>query len=100
MTRCSSRRLARPRVRPDQLLLTSAVALVLTTLPVGMSTDGPPLNWQAVFARGDGGGNGAGGGGGNGQGGSHGGDRGDHGRDANERGGPDRGPGSRSRLRA
>jgi hypothetical protein len=95
MTRRSYRRLARPRVRLDQLLLTSAVALVLTTLPVGVSTDGPPLDWQAAFARGDGGGNGAGGGGGNGQGGGQGGGGGDHGRGASERGGSDRGPGSR-----
>jgi hypothetical protein len=95
MNRRSYRRPARPRVRLDQLLLTSAVVLVLTTLPVGMSTDGPPLNWQAAFARDGGGGNGAGGGGGNGQGGGQGGGRGDHGRGASEQGGPDRGPGSR-----
>jgi len=92
MTRRSSRRLARPRVRLDQLLLTSAVALVLTASPVGLSTEGPSLSWHAAFARDGGGGNGQGGGGGNGQGGGQG---GDHGRDASERGGPDRGPGSR-----
>jgi hypothetical protein len=86
MTRCSSRRL-------DQLLLTSALALVLTTLPLGLSTDGPPLDWQIASARG--GGNGSGGGGGNGQGGGHGGGRGDHGRDASDRSGPDRGAGAR-----
>jgi len=92
MTRRSSRGLARPRARLDQLLLTSAVALVLTALPLGLSTDGPSLSWHAAIAKDGGGGNGQGGGGGNGQGGGHG---GDHGRDASERGGPDRGPGSR-----
>jgi hypothetical protein len=92
MTRRSSRGLARPRAPLDQLLLTSAVALVLTALPLGLSPDGPSLSWHAAIAKDGGGGNGQGGGGGNGQGGGHG---GDHGRDAREQGGPDRGPGSR-----
>jgi hypothetical protein len=95
MTRRSYRRLARPRVRLDQLLLTSAVALVLTASPVGLSTEWPSLSWHVAFARDGGGGNGQGGGGGNGQGGGQGGGRGDHDRGASEQGGPDRGPGSR-----
>jgi hypothetical protein len=93
-------------VRLDQLLLTSALALVLTTLPVSMHADGPGLGWQTAFAKdgaGSGGGGGQGGGGqgggGNGQGGGQGngqgGGRGDHGGDASERGGPDRGSGNR-----
>jgi hypothetical protein len=76
MTRRSYRSLARLRVRLDQLLLSSAIVLVLTTLPVGMSTDGLPLGWQTALAK-DGNG---GGGSGNGQGGGQGGGRGaDHG---------------------
>ena len=78
-------------MRLDQVLLTSALALVLTTLPMGMSIDGPPLDWQTAFARGGGGGGGPGGG----HGGGHGGGRGDHGSNASERGGPDHAPGSR-----
>ena len=97
MTRRPFRRLARPRLRPNQLLLTSALALVLTTLPVSIDADGPPLDWQIAFARGgDGGGGGAAGGGGSGGGrNGQGGGRGDHGSAANERGGPDRGPDGR-----
>jgi hypothetical protein len=82
-------------VRLDQVLLTSALVVVLTTLPVSIDASGPALDWQTVLARGGGGGDGPGGGGGNGQGGGHGGGRGDHGKDASERGGPDRGAGSR-----
>jgi len=95
MARRSSPTQVRPRMRLDQVLLTSALALVLTTLPLGMSADGPALNWQTAFARGGGSGGDGPGGGGNGQGGGHGGGGGEHGRDASERGGPDRGPGSR-----
>ena len=62
MTRSSFRPDARPLVRLDLLLLTSAVALVLTALPLGLSTEGPSLSWHAAFARDGGGGNGAGGG--------------------------------------
>jgi len=101
MIRRSSRIQIRTRVPLGQVLLTSALALVLTTLPVSMNPDGPAPDWQTAFARGGGGGgdgpgggNGQGGGG-NGQGGGHGGGRGEHGKDASERGGPDRGPGSR-----
>jgi hypothetical protein len=90
MTRSSSRPDARPLVRLD-LLLTSALALMLTALPLGLSTEGPSLSWHAAFARDGGGGNGAGGGG-NGQSSGQGGERG---RDASQRGGSDRGPGSR-----
>jgi hypothetical protein len=83
-------------VRLDQVLLTSALVVVLTTLPVSIDASGPALDWQTALARGGGGGgDGPGGGGGNGQGGGHGGGRGDHGKDASERGGPDRGPGGR-----
>jgi hypothetical protein len=88
MTRCSSRTQVWARMRLERVLLTSALALVLTTLPGSMSTDGPPLGWQTAVARG-GGGDGPGGGNGNG----HGGGRGDHGSDASARGGPDHGPG-------
>ena len=92
MTRRSSRTQVGARVRLDQVLLTSALALVLTTLPVTIDASGPALDWQTASARGGGGGgDGPGGGAGNGQGGGH----GDHGKDASERGGPDRGPGSR-----
>ena len=88
MTRGSFRTQIRARVRLDQLLLTSALALVLTTLPVAMSTDGPPLGWQTAVAK-DGGGGGTGGGGngnggaGNGNGGGH----GDHGGGSDHGGG-------------
>ena len=100
MTRCSSRTPVRARVRLHRALVTSALALVLTTLPVNMDSSEPALDWQTALARGGGGGgDGPGGGGGNGPGGNagngHGGGRGDHGKDASERGGPDRGPGSR-----
>ena len=98
MTRRQFRRLARPRLRLNQLLLTSALTLVLTTLPVSMHADGPSLESQAAFARDGGGGGGPGGGGGNGQGGGPGGGRGDHGGNASERGGPDRGPGNRGQA--
>ena len=72
--------------RLEQLLLTSALAPVLTTLPVSINADGPPLGWQTAFAK-DGAGGGGGNGGGNGNGGGQGGGHGDHGR------GPDHGPG-------
>jgi hypothetical protein len=71
MTRRSYRSLARLRVPVDQLLLSSAVTLVLTTSPVGMGTDGPALVWQTALAK-----DGNGGGGGNGHGGGPGGDHG------------------------
>jgi hypothetical protein len=82
MTRRSHESLAQPRLRLDQLLRSSAVALVLTTLPVAMSAGGLPLCWQTALAKdGSGGGGGAGGGGGgNGHGG--GGQGGDHGNSA------------------
>jgi hypothetical protein len=89
MTRRSYESLARPRLRLDQLLRSSAVALVLTTLPVAMSTGGLPLCWQTALAKdGSGGGGGAGGGGGGnghgsgGNGHSGGGQGGDHGNGA------------------
>lgn len=98
MTRCWSRTSVRARVRLDQLLLTSALALVLTATPVSMNADGPGVDWQTALARGGGGdgpGGGGGPGGGNGPGGGPGGGHGDHGRDASARGGPDHGPGAR-----
>ena len=75
--------------RLEQLLVSSALALVLTTLPVSINADGPALGWQTAFAKdgGGGGGGGNGSGGGNGNGGGQGGSHGDHG------GGPDHGPG-------
>jgi hypothetical protein len=89
MTRRSSRTQVEARVRLDQVLLTSALALVLTTLPVTIDASGPALDWQSVLARGGGGGGGNGSGGaGNGQGGGHGGGRGDHGKDASEQAAP------------
>jgi hypothetical protein len=102
MTSRSCRCLAWTRVRLDQVVLTSALALVMTTLPVDMSTDGQALSWQTTLAAGGGGsgqgggGNGQGGGG-QGQGGGQGAGRGDHGPD--NRGhayGQDRGQGGQA----
>jgi hypothetical protein len=86
MTRRSYRSLARPRLRLDQLLSSSAIAVMLTTLPVGISTDGLPLGWQAALAKdgNGGGGNGHGGGGGAGNGHGGGGQGGEHGRGADQ----------------
>ena len=86
MTRGAFRTQIWAPARLEQLLLTSALALVLTTLPVSINADGPPLGWQTAFAK-DGAGGGGGNGGGNGNGGGQGGGHGDHG------GGPDHGPG-------
>jgi len=71
-------RLASP-ARIRQLLLTSAVALALIALPVGMSADGPFLDWQTASAKGPGG-DGPGGGHGGGKGNGRGGGRGENGR--------------------
>ena len=70
-----------PRPRHSRLLLTSALALVLSAVPVSISTDTPVPDWQSALAQGNGGGNGGGHGGG-GQGGGHGpgGNGGGHGR--------------------
>src|SRR5918996_1966307 len=67
MTRRSSRSQVGARVRLDQVLLTSALALLLTTLPVSIDTSGPALDWHSALARGGGGGGGNGAGGGAGQ---------------------------------
>ena len=83
------------RVRLDQLLTTSALALLLTTLPIGIEAGAPSLHWQAALAAGGGGGGGPGGGGGGGGGpGGGGGHGGEHGKGPGERGGPDGFPGS------
>ena len=83
------------RVRLDQLLTTSALALLLTTLPIGIEAGAPSLHWQAALAAGGGGGGGPGGGGGGGGGpGGGGGHGGEHGNGPGERGGPDGFPGS------
>jgi hypothetical protein len=65
-------RLASPtRIRQHSCLLrTSAVALALIALPVGMSVDGPFLDWQTALAKGP---EGKGNAGGNGKGGGKGG---------------------------
>jgi hypothetical protein len=70
------------RLRQGRLLLSGALAVVLSALPVGMSTETPGLDWQSAFAGGPGdGGPGRGHGGGHGPGGN----QGAHGRDvANE----------------
>ena len=70
-----------PPPRHSRLLLTSALALVLSAVPVSISTDTPVPDWQSALAEGNGGGNGGGHGGG-GQGGGHGpgGNGGGHGR--------------------
>jgi hypothetical protein len=81
------------RVRLDQLLRTSALALLLTTLPVGIEAGAPALHWQAAVAKSDGGSGGGGGGHGGGHGG--GGHGGEHGKGPGERGGHDGVPGSR-----
>jgi hypothetical protein len=91
MTRRSFRSHSRTRVAPEALLLASAVALVLSTLPVSISAEGPSLQWQTALARGGpGGGPGGGGPGGHGNGGGP----GAHGRDkaseARSKHGPDR----------
>ena len=44
------------RIRLAQLLTTSALALVLTALPVGIEAGAPVPHWQAAFAKSDGGG--------------------------------------------
>jgi hypothetical protein len=79
-------------VRLENLLLASAVALVLSALPATMSAQGPNLHWQTALARGGAGGGGAGGGGAGGHG--QGGGPGAHGRDkaseARGKHGPDR----------
>jgi hypothetical protein len=94
MIGCASGTPGRRRLRHDRLLLASGLALVLSALPVGMSSDGPPLSWQAAFAKGgNGGGGGNGNGGGNGGGHGRGGGRGDHGQEVSSRGGPDHGRG-------
>jgi hypothetical protein len=94
MTRRSYRSLARLRVRPDQLLLSSAVALVLATLPLGMSTDRLAPGWQTALAKdGNGGGGGNGHGGGPGQGGGGQGHAYGHEQSHGERGGGERGYG-------
>ena len=95
MTRRSFGTQARTRVRLCQVLLTSALTLVTTTLPVSMHADGPALSWQTASAK-----DGNGGGGGNGQGGGQGGGRGDHGGKASERGGSDGAPGVRGHAYA
>jgi hypothetical protein len=61
----------RQHARLDRVLLTSAVALALIALPVGMSADGAFLDWQTAVAKndnGNGGGQGNGNAGGNGKG--------------------------------
>lgn len=70
-----------PRLRQGGLLLTSALAVALSALPVSISTETPVLDWQSALARGDGGGGGQGGGG---HAGGHGpgGNPGAHGRDS------------------
>ena len=88
------RRSSRTPARNSQVLVTSALALALTALPIGIHASDPGLQWQTVIAgNGDGGGgNGQGGGHGNGNGGGNGGGSGGgngHG-NAGERGGPRR----------
>jgi hypothetical protein len=72
MSRLASPTDVRQHSRLDRVLLSSAVALTLIALPVGMGADGPSLDWQAAVAKdngkGNGGGNGKGNGGGNGKG--------------------------------
>ena len=63
MTRRSFRSDSRPPAQLKPLLLASAVALALSSLPAGMSPEGPLLQWQAALARGGPGGGGPGGGG-------------------------------------
>jgi hypothetical protein len=94
MTRISFRPFP-TRVRLDRVLTTSALALVLTTLPIDIDAGAPALHWQAAFAKSDGGGGGGGAGGGGGGQGGGGGLGGDHGKGPGERGGPDGVPGSR-----
>ena len=99
MTRCSFRSDRRPRVRLDHLLLTSALALVLSALPVSMSTEAPAVGWQSALAMGPGGGGPGGGGPGGGVGGGPGGgpngagaSPGAHGRDIADRARGQHGP--------
>ena len=63
MTCRSFRSDGRPCVRPQRWLLASAVALVLSALPVSISAEGPRLHWQTALARGGSDGGGPGGGG-------------------------------------
>ncbi len=51
MTRSSFRPQARSHRRLEQLLLGSAVALVLTAPPMSLSGEGPLLSWHAAFAK-------------------------------------------------
>jgi hypothetical protein len=51
MSRSSSRAKARAHRQLERLLLSSAMALVLTALPVGLSSEGPLLTWQAASAK-------------------------------------------------
>jgi hypothetical protein len=67
MSRLTSLTDARQHSRLDRVLLTSAVALTLIALPVGMSADGPSLDWQAAVAKDNGKGNGGGNGKGHGK---------------------------------
>jgi len=68
MTCRSFRSDSRPQVRLEKLLLASAVALVLSALPVSISAEGPNVHWQTALARGGAGGGGPGGSGPGGQG--------------------------------
>ena len=83
MTRCSFRSDSPPRLRANPLLLTSALALVLSALPVSISSETPTWHWQSALARGGPGGGGPGGGshGGGGGAGGLGADPGAYGRD-------------------
>ena len=95
MTLSSSSARTRLRSHLDRVLLTGAAALALSAFPISLSADGPFLGSQAAFARGGNGGDGGqGGGNGNGNGNDNG-NGGDRGRDASERGGPDRAAGAR-----
>jgi hypothetical protein len=82
-----SSRLIRTPAGNSQVLVTSALALTLTAMPIGIDASDPGLQWQTAIARnGDGGG-------GNGQGGGHGNGGGNAGNghgNAGERGGPGR----------
>lgn len=82
MTRRSFRSDSSPRLRRDRLLLTSALAIVLSALPVSMNSETPALDWRSALARGGPGGGGPGGGGPGGGGpGGPGANPGAHGRD-------------------
>jgi hypothetical protein len=58
----------RQHSRLNRVLLTSVVALALIALPVGMSAEGPMLDWQTALAKNDGKGNAGGNGKGRGNG--------------------------------